>query len=393
MRLILISIDAVSGVDAAKLLSLPNIRHLAENGAFLRNMQTVYPTLTYPIHASIMTGCYPDRHGIAHNHLSGQLTLPPKMRKWYWEIGQIRCKTLYQAFSERKIPCASILWPVSGKNPYVRYNFPEVLALPGENPTLKMLRYGSPAWILHMEALYGRQRKSTDQPDLDDYAALLAEKVILARKFGFLAIHLVDCDAMRHRFGVNSPESDAALSRLDARIGRIMDAVRQASLDRETVFCLVSDHGQKDCRVSICLDRLLRERNLGRAQSLGMGAYVFPRNTEETIRELSKNAAQWGIREICTRDQLNRFHAPGGIPLAVDAADSVRFTDEGDEPHGGDHGFSLNEPQSRVIFLLSGAAKYAFKSFDSCSVVDIAPTLSRLFSLSMPDTDGKNLLL
>ena len=81
------------------------------------------------------------------------------------------------------------------------------------------------------------------------------------------------------------------------------------------------------------------------------------------------------------------------IPLAVDAADSVRFTDEGDEPHGGDHGFSLNEPQSRVIFLLSGAAKYAFKSFDSCSVVDIAPTLSRLFSLSMPDTDGKNLLL
>ena len=158
MRLILISLDAISQTDVDRLYSLPTLSMLRQEGVFCSNMTTVYPTLTYPIHATLLTGCFPDRHGIGHNQ-PFQPDTPPQMRRWHWEIGDIRVPTLHQAAREAGGRVASVLWPVTGKNPYVRYCFPEVVPLPGENAVLKMLRYASPLWILEMEARYGRLRR------------------------------------------------------------------------------------------------------------------------------------------------------------------------------------------------------------------------------------------
>ena len=116
MRLCVISLDAVAQPDADRLFSLPALSALRENGAYCQNVKTVYPTLTYPSHASLLTGCYPSEHGIGHNQPFQPDTQPP-MRKWYWEIGQIKKKTLHQAAFEKGADVASILWPVSGKNP------------------------------------------------------------------------------------------------------------------------------------------------------------------------------------------------------------------------------------------------------------------------------------
>ena len=59
MRLCMISLDAVAQPDADRLLGLPALSALAAEGVFCRNVKTVYPTLTYPIHASLLTGCRP----------------------------------------------------------------------------------------------------------------------------------------------------------------------------------------------------------------------------------------------------------------------------------------------------------------------------------------------
>ena len=67
MRLLMISLDAAFEADAKTLLSMPNLGALADRGVFCQNVQTIYPSLTYPIHTSIITGCYPDKHGIPHN--------------------------------------------------------------------------------------------------------------------------------------------------------------------------------------------------------------------------------------------------------------------------------------------------------------------------------------
>ena len=391
MRLCMISLDAVAQPDADRLLSLPALSALAENGAFCRNVKTIYPTITYPIHTSLLTGCYPRTHGIGHNQ-PFQPDTAPEMRKWFWSVGDIKAKTLYQAAKEKKLDVASVLWPVSGMNKYVRRNFPEVLPLPGENAALKMIRYGSPEWILRMEALYGRTRKSIRQPDLDDYAALLCERLYASyRPPDVLTVHLVDCDAMRHQYGAESEEAHAAMERLDGRVGRIVEAVRKANLLEETLFCVVSDHGQQDAPHGVLLDRELKAACGARAQSLGMGAYIFGDDLEAARDALEAHRAEWGIQTIYDEAALQALYAPENVKLAVDALPGHCFIDK-EEATFGEHGFGLNCPQARTLLWLSGPGVRQGFRLESADLIDIAPTLAHALGLSLPDAEGKPLL-
>ena len=390
MRLCMISLDAVAKPDADRLLSLPALSALAGQGVFCENVETVYPTITYPIHASLITGCYPETHGIAHNQ-PFQPDTEPEMRAWYWAIGDIKVKTLHQAAKEKGMDVASILWPVTGKNPYTRRNFPEVLPLPGENAVVKMLRYASPAWVLHMEALYGKTRKSIKQPDLDDYAALLCERLYASRRPpDVLTVHFVDCDSMRHWYGTDSPEAHAAMERLDRRVGRIVGAVEKAGLLDDTLFCVVSDHGQQDAPKGVLLDAELKAACGARAQSLGMGAFVFGDDLEAARRTLETNREKWGIGRIYSEDDLRAIHAPKDVRLAVDALPGHCFIDKPEETHG-EHGFSLDAPQARTLLWLKGPGVKQGLRLDSAKLVDIAPTLAKALKLELPQAEGKAL--
>ena len=391
MRLCMISLDAVAQPDADRLLCLPALSALKGQGVFCDAVKTVYPTLTYPIHTSLLTGCYPDTHGIGHNQ-PFQPDTAPVMRRWYWSVKDIRVKTLHQAAREKGMDVASILWPASGKNRAVRRNFPEVLPLPGENAVFKMLRYASPLWILRMEALYGKQRKSVRQPDLDDYAALLCEKLYASRRPPHvLTVHLVDCDAMRHQYGTDSPQAHAAMERLDARVGRIVEAVRRAGLMEETLFCVVSDHGQQDAPRGVPLDRLLREACGARAQSLGMGAYIFGEDLTAAWRALTQNKQEWGISRILGAEEIRALRGPDHVRLAVDAMPGCCFIDKPGETRG-EHGFSLDCPQACTLLWLAGPGIRQNETLAEADLVDIAPTLARALGLSLPQAEGQAII-
>ena len=389
MRLCMISLDAVAQPDADRLLRLPALSALRDGGVFCDSVRTVYPTLTYPIHASLITGCYPRTHGIGHNQ-PFQPDTAPNMRRWYWSLGDIKVKTLYHAAREKGMDTASILWPVTGKaHGKIRRNFPEVLPLPGENAAVKMVRYASPLWILRMEFLYGKTRKSIRQPDLDDYAALLCEKLYASRRPpDVLTVHLVDCDAMRHKYGTESEEAHAAMQRLDHRVGRIVEAVKQAGLFDDTLFCVVSDHGQQDAPQGILLDAELKAACGARAQSLGMGAYIFGDDLTAAWRVLDKKKDEWGVGRILGEEELRALRAPEDVRLAVDAKPGYCFIDARGETRG-EHGFSLDCPQARTLWWLSGPGVARGKRLTEASLVDIAPTLARALGLSLPGAEGR----
>ena len=388
MRLCLISLDAVSRQDADRLLGLPALLALKEQGVFCDGVQTAYPTITYPIHTSIITGCWPDAHGIGHNQ-PFQPDTAPEMRKWYWEEGQIGQRTLHQAAREAGLDVASILWPVTGKSRAIRRNFPEVLPLPGESAVVKMLRYASPVWLLHMELLYGKQRQSIEQPHLDDYAALLCEKLYLSRRPpDVLTVHLVDCDAMRHHYGTDSREAYAAMERLDGRVGRIVEAVKKAGLYEDTLFCVVSDHGQKDAGETVDLDALLKSACGARAQSLGMGAYIFGDDLAAARRCLLENREAWRVGHIYESEELRALHAPKNVALAVDAAPGARFG-ESAAGHVGDHGFAAREPEAKTLLWLAGPGVKQGDVLPEARVIDIAPTLAYAMKLRLPGAQGR----
>lgn len=388
MRLCMISLDAVSQTDADRLLRLPALSALKKRGVFCDQIQTIYPTITYPIHTSLLTGCYPDRHGIGHNQ-PFQGDTPPALRKWFWEAGDIKVKTLHQAAKEKGMRVSSILWPVSGKNKAVGRNFPEVLPLPGESPALKMLQYSSPLWLARMEILYGKQRKSIRQPDLDEYAALLCEKLYASRRPpDMLTVHFVDCDAMRHWHGVESKEAHAAMERLDHHVGRIMQAVEKAGLMDETLFCVVSDHGQKEAPKGVLLDMHLKNACGARAQRLGMGAYIFGEDLEKAKAVLWENRREWKIGKILEEKALRALHAPTHVHLAVEAEEGCCFIDVAEETFG-EHGFSVDCPQAKTLFWLAGPGVRENVQLEKANIVDIAPTLAKALGLTLPQAQGK----
>src|SRR6202795_3915407 len=75
-RVIIISIDGVAAFywrDPA--VRAPVLRRLAECGALAAGMETVFPSTTWPTHASLVTGVSPRAHGVAANHILNRQTL------------------------------------------------------------------------------------------------------------------------------------------------------------------------------------------------------------------------------------------------------------------------------------------------------------------------------
>lgn len=415
MRLVLISLDAVAGDNAEALLEMPHFRKLTEQSVFCSNVETVYPTLTYPIHTSILTGCYPDRHGIGHNEVYDQGDLPG-LRPWHWDEKDIRVPTLLNAAYRAGRETAALLWPVTGHAKEIRYNFPETLALPGENQTIKVLRYGSPLWLLASELKWGRTRVSTSQPYLDRYATLLLKNLILReysprspefagkevrpgrrrmrqRMPDVMALHLVDADAMKHEYGANSPEAVAAHVRLDEAVGDIMEALEYRDALRDTVLCVVSDHGQRDVKDSVDINRLFRENGVSAyAHTLGFGAYIRLERSHyrEVYDYLCGHMDVYRLSHVYAREELRALHAPEDVLLAVEAEDGVELLESGDQmPHKATHGFGLHVPQARTLLWLCGPMFKKNARLSYARAVDVAPTLAEAIGLPFGEVDGR----
>lgn len=392
-NVILISVDAVAQPDAEKLLSLPAFRYLTENGVYTDDMQSVFPTTTYPTHTSAITGCYPDRHNIFHNE-PWQADVPDDLRKWFWEIGDIGPKTLWEAASEKGNKVASMLWPVSGKGTgKIRWDFPELMPLRGESPIVKYFKYATKTWLAYTEVKWGKKvRKSISRRDMDDYMCFLAERLIEKKRVPeLITIHFADTDFTRHDYGVGTKEDEEAVVRANAWVQRLFEAIKKRGLLEKTVFVVMSDHGQENVvNGYFPLDEKLCEAGIGRAQSNGMSAYIYADDTEMARQYMEARKSELHIDRIITDDELTGMHAPKGIKLAVIAEDGYGYVDRNCRcDHKGDHGFGMERKSARTLLWLCGEPFKKNEKINNVSVTDIAPTISKIMGLDMPDCDGR----
>ena len=121
---------------------------LIKEGACCTDLRSVYPTLTYAVHTTMVTGVFPEKHGIVHNNPL-QPFVPEALQDWYWYRKAVRVPTLYDAARDAGMSVAGSLWPVTGKA-HIDYNMPEVKAVGRENQALIVLRNGSPLFCLNM---------------------------------------------------------------------------------------------------------------------------------------------------------------------------------------------------------------------------------------------------
>ncbi|MBO6053875.1 MAG: alkaline phosphatase family protein, partial [Clostridia bacterium] len=95
-KMIVLSADALVHEDMAALREMPNFRKYLAGGSSIERVKSIYPTITYPCHTTMATGCWPDRHGIPGNLKSPYRYIQPPI-PWIWEHEYVKVPDIFDA--------------------------------------------------------------------------------------------------------------------------------------------------------------------------------------------------------------------------------------------------------------------------------------------------------
>ena len=421
--LIVISFDAVSSDDIDKLEKLDNFKYLMDNGSVIKNVESVYPTLTYPAHATIMTGMYPKNHGIINNTLNKFSDINPD---WYWYRKYVKTKTLYDLASEKGLTTAALLWPVAGRSS-INYNLAEIFApKPWQNQLVMSALAGSLKYQLDLNKRFGHLRNGLSQPALDNFVHESVKYTIDKYKPNLLLIHYTDVDTNRHYHGYNSKEANDALLRHDKRLGEIIKALKDANIFEESTIVALGDHSALDGDYMIRLNSLFRENGLLKVNKKGIitsykavakncdgSSYVYLKDKNDTdtykkVKELlenlknsdkspidfilnSKEAEDEGADPNCSfmvEGNLNYYFVDETLGKVIE---KVKESEVGKVPHRtkATHGYHPKKPNYNTFFMAFGKGIKKGVKIDGGKLINHGPTLAKILGVDLGKTDGE----
>lgn len=413
--LVMISMDGLRPQDlhAATAAELPSLRRLFEEGSHASSVRGIMPTLTYPSHATLLTGVSPAKHGIASN-----LTFDPQFKNqlgWFWYAADFRSETLWDAARKRGLSTASVHWPTSvGAN--VDANLPQIWRTGHEDDRKLLAALATPGLLQSLEKELGPYPDGIDESiEADEVRARFAAKLFELRKPDFMTVYFAGLDHEEHRHGPGSAQAHDALRRLDAAVGMLVAALRRAEPD--TVVVLVSDHGFVPLRTDVNLAGAFVQAGLATLDASGQVAEwkagLWPGAGSAAV--VLKDA-----NDIATRNQVQGLLAKlaadpaNGIERIVDAqgidalgatsADWLVLFKPGYEfarnpaapllsPSGyrGMHGYSPEHAEMDAILIVAGNG-VPRRDLGRIDMRDIAPTLAGLLRLELPEAEGHDLL-
>lgn len=392
-------------------LKVPTLRALVAAGASAEGMRSVFPTLTYPAHTSLVTGVAPLRHGVFLNDAPD-----PLLRfglRWYAD--DVRARTLYQAAEEKGLRTALVFWPVA-LGARADAVLPEFWR--GDRDDLKLLRAVSTPGLVHgVEERFPDFRFDTPPNTRDQDLTDVAVHLIGSLRPHLLLLHMIQVDHVHHEAGLDTPEARAAVENADAQLGRIVAALQEAGLWERTALFVVSDHGfasvETRLRPAVLLERagLLTVDERGRMSDWKAAAVCGGGVCEVVLKDPGDTATRQKVLDIfqpLARDPasgIGRLYGPeetarlspdAGAFIVLEAAPGFAFGDwsagEFREPASmpAGHGYSPDRSDQYASFVVAGAG-VKHKRLERVSILDVAPTIAFLLGLDLPDTEGRAL--
>jgi predicted AlkP superfamily pyrophosphatase or phosphodiesterase len=394
--------------------SLPVLRALVASGAVsIPGMKAADPTVTWPNHTTLMTGLHPDRHGVLFNGLlerrgSG---MPVALNSAKTQSELVRVPLLFDLLKESGISSSAINWPCTRGSSSLVDNFPDVPdQLDHTSPELKreLLDRGLLQRFEEGNALVR-----------DEIWTEAACEVIRRRMPRLLTVHLLNLDSTHHEHGPLSRPGYTAAAVLDANLGRILRALDEAGVRKNTVVMVVSDHGfapvTKAIRPNAILRRAgfitLNEEKIGTARAMavpeGGTAMVYltdPAKADEdasAVRRLFEGAE--GIAAVIGPEDFPKYHLPspsenpGMADLILAANDGYSFSGIplGDRliapsrQTTGSHGYLTTNPRMTALFVAAGPGVRKGTRLPAIENTDVAPTVGKLLGFTLKDVAGR----
>ena len=421
-HLIVISFDCLSALDFPILQELPHFRELLAHGSYCKNVESIYPSVTYPCHATIVTGKYPNRHGIINNTFLQPGRPSPD---WFWQRRQIKGTTIYDEAKKAGLSTAALLWPVTAKAK-IDYNMPEIFAnRPWHHQIAVSLCNGSPLYQLDMNRRFGHIRNGLHQPELDDFVLESTVQTIKSKKPNLLLVHFTDLDTQRHYHGFSSQEAIDAIHRHNTRLGRILQAIKECGMEENSTIIALGDHSALDESKAVKPNVLLHEHGLIEIDQRGKmidwkayckscdgSAYIYVKHqddfeTKEAVAELLHYLVKDkrnGIETVLTGEEAG---AKGADPTAlymIEAQQGFYFKEDfqgeyidsitADDVKArrytyASHGYSPEKENYATMLIAAGKGIRKNVVLPHIHLVDEGPTFARLLGLDFEDTDGR----
>lgn len=424
-KLFVLSLDALVREDIDYMMTKPNFRRIMEKRAEVDKVLSVFPAITYPAHTTLMTGCYPGKHGIYNN-------VPFKdyednKKHWYRYSKVVRVEDIFTAAKRAGCTTASVYWPITGGHPDIDYIINEYFFFYPEEDTIEAFRSmgANDATIKIIEenrnTIEGVRRKEIGY-SYDRFLMQCACSLIRDVQPDVMLVHNCIPDTARHKYGAFGEGLKEGLDRVDAQLGDVVAAMEAAGVYEQTNFIILSDHGQMDFDKRTKINVLLAEGGFlevapdgsvydwqAFAQSNGMSASVYLRDPankklyDQVYAYLQKLVAEkkWGFTHVYTTEEAKEkygTYGPFSFMLATDGSTSVSdaWTKDALEIFGADekrplkatHGY---EPElgPQPVFMAHGPDFKENVSIPNAKLVDIAPTLAKILGQELPEAEGR----
>ncbi|WP_417431895.1 ectonucleotide pyrophosphatase/phosphodiesterase, partial [Halpernia sp.] len=370
---ILISADGFR-YDYAKKYNAKNLLKLSENGVAAEAMMPSFPSITFPNHYSIVTGLYPAHHGIVDNFFYDYkrkdfyaMSNKDRVRDGSWYGGT----PLWSLAEKQGMLSASMFWVGSesdagGKRPTYYYNYHEKFS--PEEKVDKVIN-----WL----------------------------KLPLDKRPHFITLYFPEVDHNGHKFGPDSPETEASVHLIDSTVGSLVQKVKDLGL-KNVNFIFVSDHGMIKVAKEepIAIPEILMDKSrfdYYNSQTLLRVVVKNPAEVKSVFRELRKNKTD-NYKVYLDKRFPKRYHFGAkddrynriGQILLVPKAPQI-FLEKGKKTSIGKHGYDpKTTPEMRATFYAFGPAFKEHLEINKFSNVNVYPLIAKILGLKITEPiDGK----
>jgi predicted AlkP superfamily pyrophosphatase or phosphodiesterase len=364
---VMVSLDGFR-YDYAKKYGAKHLLAIAAKGASVPNgMLPAYPSLTFPNHYTLVTGLYPEHHGIVGNQFYDparkerySYSDPKTSTDGSWYQGT----PLWSLAEKQGMRSACFFWPGSEAE------------IAGERPS----------YYLHFDDHF------PDEKRIDQVIAWL--KLPAEQRPHFITLYYSNVDHAGHEFGPDSPQTAAAVKQVDELMGTLEKDLDALRLPVDLI--IVSDHGMekteggwKDLDKYAPLDGFV---------TVGLSLYAP-----------SEQAANAAYQKLKAADAAYMVYRRANVPAELHFNDNPREGDpvivargpyairahapsadhEDRAPNVGNHGFDpYMMPNMKAVFYAEGPDIRAGVKLQSFENVNVYPLVVKILGLDSPPVDG-----
>ncbi len=371
--IILISLDGFR-YDYLDKYSPPVLTALAKDGVRAKWMIPSFPTKTFPNHYSIVTGLYPQNHGIVENNVFDYGTVFNMSKaeevansRWWWG------EPIWVTAEKQGQKAASYFWVGTGTE------------IQGKWPSIYRNYNGRVPNALRVDKVLGW----LDLP-LDNRPTMIS-------------MYFSTTDDVGHEFGPDSEETRYAVLEVDSYIERLMKGLKERKLDDKVNIIITADHGMAPSypkQITLLDDYFdfdLAERILWTGEIV----QIFPKPGKldeiySKIKDL-KHSTCWKKGEIPARLHYNDGRRVAPIICSSELGwittnrkwyvDWFKGIEEKDRPRGA-HGYDNRYQEMQATFIAHGPAfkrGYVAEPFENINVYEL---MCKILGLKPAQNDG-----